>query len=82
MNLQLQAIKTANLEQRVEKLEQRLAVDTSAILAMLRNETEAPMFAKAVEEVGAPSAACPPPLLPAGLDFNGTYDRLHVTRQR
>jgi len=35
------------------------------------------MFAKAVEEAGRP-----PRLLPAGLDFNGTCDRLHVTRQR
>jgi hypothetical protein len=52
MNLQLQAIKAADIEQRASKLEQRLAVDTSAILAMLRNETEAPMFAKAVEEAG------------------------------
>jgi hypothetical protein len=48
MNLRRRAIKTADIEQRASKLEQRLAVDTSAILAMLRNETESPMFAKAV----------------------------------
>jgi hypothetical protein len=80
-NIQLKAIKTANLAQRVEKLEQRLSVDTSAILAMLRNETEASMFAKAVEEAGRTQRSLPSPLLPAGLDFNGTCDRLHVTRQ-